>query len=82
MLFYCIEDLRGYELLETSTEEWTDAVDRGGLCHVNDHTYRCFYLMKIEITNHLVARNATDVNDGTKSNIMNALLENNNLNCH
>lgn len=53
-----ISDLSGDEWDETQgTEEWTNAIDRGGLWHINDNTYTIFYLME-EVRKHLIAISA------------------------
>ncbi len=39
---------------EQGTEQWANAIDRGGLWHINDNTYFIFYLMEEEIRKHLV----------------------------
>ena len=65
MLF--ISDLSGDEWDEAqATEEWTNAIDRGGLWHVSDATYTIFYLMEEEIRKHLIAKCAKNYNDGMK----------------
>ena len=48
-----ISELRGHELDDTKgTEEWTNAIDRGGLWHINDDVYTIFYFME-EVANIL-----------------------------
>ncbi len=43
----------GHEVDETKgTEEWTNAIDRVGLYHVNDDTYTMFYFMEEESRKH------------------------------
>ena len=34
-------------------EEWTNAIDRGGLWHVYDDTYTIFAIIEEEICHHL-----------------------------
>ena len=61
ILFIC--DLSGDEWdEEQGTEEWTNAIDRGGLWHVSDSTYLIFYLMEEEIRKLLIADNAKTLN--------------------
>ena len=48
-MILCLMELIGYEVQETTTEEWMDAIDRGGLWHINDDAYQCFYLVEIEV---------------------------------
>lgn len=62
-----ISDLSGDEWDETQeTEEWTNAIDRGGLWHISDSTYSIFYLMEEEIRKHLMADTAKTLNAETK----------------
>lgn len=78
-MIFCIDGMCGYELKDTTTEQWTDAIDRGGLWHVNDNTYYCFYVMEEEIRCHLVVSKITQMNDTTRSQIMDALVFNETL---
>ena len=78
MLF--ISDLSGDEWDEAkATEEWTNAIDRGGLWHVSDATYTIFYLMEEEIRKHLIAKCAKNYNEGMKKMILDAVLGNEEL---
>ena len=68
ILFIC--DLSGDEWdEEQETEEWTNAIDRGGLWHVSDSTYLIFYLMEKEIRKQLIADNAKTLNTDTKETV-------------
>lgn len=72
-----ISDLSGDEWDEAKgTEEWTNAIDRGGLWHISDDTYSIFYLMEDEIRKHLIAKSAKTLNERTKKNILDAVLSN------
>ena len=75
-----ISDLSGDEWDEAqATEEWTNAIDRGGLWHVSDATYTIFYLMEEEIRKHLIAKCTKNYNDGMKKMILDAVLGNEEL---
>ncbi len=70
-----IADLSGDEWDEAQgTEEWTNAVDRGGLWHVSDTTYTIFYMMEEEIRKHLIAKCAKTYSEGVKNKILDAIL--------
>ena len=78
ILFIC--DLSGDEWdEEQGTEEWTNAIDRGGLWHVSDSTYLIFYLMEEEIRKLLIADNAKTLNADTKMRLIDAVLSNEDL---
>ena len=53
-MILCLMELIGYEVQETTTEEWMDAIDRGGLWHKNDDAYQYFYLVEIEIRQYCI----------------------------
>ena len=55
------------------TEEWTNAIDGGGLWHVSDNTYLISYLMGEEIRKQLIADNAKS---DTKKRLLDAVLSN------
>lgn len=75
-MLFCVEEMSGYELWECTSEEWTDAVDRGGLHHINDSTFLCFYLMELVIRQQLLTLNLSHLNDSTQSQIMSAMVSN------
>lgn len=78
ILFIC--DFSGDEWDEAQgTEEWTNAVDRGGLWHINDDTYSIFFLMEEEIRNHLKVSKAKALNKETKKKLLDAILTNEDL---
>ena len=39
---------------ERGTEDWTNALDRGGLWHVSDTAYNLFYAIEEEVQQHLL----------------------------
>ena len=45
-LIICVNDMCGREVNEEGTEDWLNAIDRGGLWHVNDQTYSLFYTLE------------------------------------
>ncbi len=59
---------------EQGTEQWTNAIDRGGLWHVNDNTYFIFYLMEEEIRKHLVISSVKTLDSDTKKKVLDAVL--------
>ena len=72
-----ISDFSGDEWDETNgTEEWTNAIDRGGLWHVNDDTYSILYLMEEVIRKYLTASSAKTLDAETKATILNAIITN------
>jgi len=46
--------------------DWVNAVDRGGLKHVNNATYHVFLAMELEIRRHLSVESAQKINAGFK----------------
>ena len=69
-----ISDFSGDEWDEAcGTEEWTNAIYRGGLWHIKDNTYTIFYLIEEEIRSHFKAQAAKTLKTDTKQNILNAI---------
>lgn len=81
MLF--ISDLSGDEWDEArGTENWTNAIDRGGLWHVSDDTYLVFYLMEEDIRKQLLVKSAKTLDAETKRKVLDSVLSNEDLLFH
>lgn len=78
MVLFCME-LCGDEDGDRGTEEWTNAIDRGGLWHINDYTYTVFSILEEEIRKHLKVSALKDLNETTKKKILEAVLKNDEL---
>ncbi len=74
MLLFMVNLCGDEESEERGTETWTNAIDRGGLWHVNDTTYVIFYHMEEEIRNYLRIKLIQD--EKTKERISEAILAN------
>jgi hypothetical protein len=78
-----ISELSGDEWDEgRGTEEWTNAVDRGGLWHVSDTTYTVFYLMEEEIRKHLIVTTAIGFDKTKRESILESLFKHEDLLFH
>lgn len=78
-----ISELSGDEWDEAQgTEEWTNAIDRGGLWHMSDDTYTLFYLMEEEIRQHFQVKAIRSLDEGTKKMSFDAVLGNEDLLFH
>ena len=71
MTLVCDED----DELE-GTELWLNAIDRGGLWHVNDSTYPLLTILEEEIINFFTLRCLTKLLESTKSQIIDHLTNN------
>jgi hypothetical protein len=58
-MLLCLIEMYGDEMNEAGTEDWTNAIDRGGLWHINDQAYLLFYAMEKEICNHFKPASAS-----------------------
>lgn len=75
-----IMDLSGDEMDESKrTEAWTNAIDRGGLWHVNDDTYTIFYLIEEETRKHFRATAASTIHAGSKETLLDKIMQNEDL---
>ncbi len=78
LLFLC--EFSGDEWDESEgTEDWINAIDRGGLWHVNDDVYAIFYMIEEEIRSYLVVSSAKSLNSETKATLLKAVLTNEDL---
>ena len=78
MLFFCME-LCGDEEGDERTEFWTNAIDRGGLWHINDNTYMIFCIIEDEIRQHLKVSALKVMDTTTKQAILGELRKNEDL---
>ena len=65
-LIFCLstiteEDIGGDDGMES--EEWTNAIDRGGLKQVSDMAYMLFAQMELILCKHLNSRRASELSD-------------------
>ena len=60
---------------EHSSEDWTLAVDRGGLRHIDDMTFKLFVSMELELRRHLHADNVSD-SSGVKERALECVMSN------
>ena len=60
---------------EHSSEDWTLAVDRGGLRHIDDMTFMLFVSMELELRRHLHDDNVSD-SSGVKERALECVMSN------
>ena len=65
-MLMCLVDMGGDEMDDGGTEDWVNAIDRGGLWHVNDQTYNVFVAIEEVVRTYLHPAAATKVNDSKK----------------
>ena len=49
----CQDDGSSEDNEMTTSKDWTNSIDRGGLCHVKDITYMVFLAMEENLRHHL-----------------------------
>ena len=83
MVLFMSSELSGDEWFEsTETEEWVNAVDRGGLWHVTDNVYTLFYIAEVEIKSILrrdILKAGLHADDSLKEKLMHVILGNEDL---
>ncbi len=80
MILFISDFSGGHEVDETKgTEEWTNAIDRGGVWHVNDDTYTMFYFMEEESRQHFTIESAKQLDKNSKEKLVGAILINEDL---
>ena len=76
----CCMDLCGDEEDEDrGTEQWTNAIDRGGLWHISDDTYLIFCLLEEDIRKHLKVSTMKELNATNKRTILDGFMKNEEL---
>ena len=74
-LILCVHDMCSHEVSEDEgTEHWLNAIDRGGLWHINDQTYSLFYTFE-ELILEPFKRNTAHklINDDSKLSLITTL---------
>lgn len=67
--------IKGSENINHDSEDWTDAIDRGGLKHVSDTLFMFFYSMEKELRCHVRAKCASEI-EGIKEKVIKKIIEN------
>ena len=76
-LVLCLLDMSGDDdREEDGTEDWLNAIDRGGLWHVSDQTYGLFYVVEEVVRKHFTRTNAHKLTDTSKHSLIRAINEN------
>ena len=60
-------------------EDLTNAIDRGGLCHVTNDVFSIFCLIEEEIRRHFLVQDAKHMREGDKKNLVEKLKSNREL---
>ena len=75
-----MSDFTGQESDETKeSEQWINAIDRGGLYHVSDDIFTIFYFMEEECRKHFTTMAAKKLDESSKEKVMGAMLTNEDL---
>ena len=61
---------------DNTAEEWIKNIDRGGLCHVNEHAYMFFVAMEEEVQYSLKSTPDEKMTDGFKTKLFNKIRSN------
>lgn len=78
-----IMDLSGDEADEDNgTEKWVNAIDRGGLWHVNDDTYTIFCIAEEECRRHFRIDEASSLHAGAREILYEKIMSNEDLMFH
>ena len=64
------------EANENTAEDWVNAIDRGGLCHVSEHTYMFFVAMEEEVQCNLKSIPDEKMTDGFKEKLFDKISSN------
>ena len=78
-MIQCLEEISGGTDEERDAEEWTRMIDRGGLWQINDDVFSLFVIMEEEIRQKLTKDSASKLREGTKTEILVGLMQNEEL---
>lgn len=78
-MIQCLEEISGATDEDRDAEEWTRSIDRGGLWRINDDVFNLFLIMEEEIRQKLTKDSASKLKEGTKAEILDGLLQNEDL---
>ena len=78
-MIQCLEEISGATDEDRDAEEWTRLIDRGGLWQMNDDVFSLFVVMEEEIRQKLTKDSASKLKEGTKAEILDGLLQNEDL---
>lgn len=79
-----------YQLIETSanansagtSQEWTSRIDRGGLIHVTDEAFQCFYSIEYCIRRYLRHDKVNEMDSTFRDRVTNAILADDDVQFH
>ena len=75
--FQClIGNLINGETDNNTAEEWVNAIDRGGLCHVDEQAYMFFVEIEEEVHDNLKSIPDEKITDGFKAKLMDKISSN------
>lgn len=57
------------------SEQWTKALDRGGLIHISDEAFECFCAIEVGIRRHLNMANIDDMDNSFRSRLVSDLVD-------
>ena len=75
-MIICIMALSGDQSkdVDEGSEEWTNPVDRGGLWHLSDEAFTLFFIIEEEIQQHLTISKASKQQEGSRSELIDAVM--------
>ena len=76
----CKDDAGNEDNEVTSSQQWTNSIDRGGLCHVKDVTYMVFVAIEENLRHHLKVSNTSEMNDDFREKVVTELVKNADIN--
>ena len=79
MILFIIDLSGDEESEESGTEKWLNAIDRGGLWHVNDDTYAIFCIMEEECQRHYDVEHAQHIHAGARKILRDKIVRNEDL---
>jgi len=79
MVELCMQFCGDEEDEDRGSEKWINAIDRGGLWHINDNTFTIFCIIEEEVRRHLRVSSLIELDDTSRRKIMDGLMGNEEL---
>ena len=68
-LLLCLSELCDEDEVVSSSADWMHAIDRGGLCHVNENTFSLFAQIEIVVRSVFRVKSAQEVTSGLRDRV-------------
>ena len=73
-MLYGLSDMSQSDGIYNLSETWLNAVDRGGLTHINHTAFKMFHAVEMELRHHLTIANVQDMDQKFKDRVVSSII--------